>query len=452
MMGKVKIPKDLLEEALTDLYRPHRFAAERAGFFATKCSSAGKTTLVHCVAYHSVPDEHYLRDDSVGVRIGSAAITEAMARAVVNSVGQLHVHSHGGIGVPSPSGVDTAELPPLGRSLHNVDRSKASGWAILSRDGGWSAITLPGDSEMAIESAISVVGYPLTIIEQIAASEEPRWSWRQLFKKRKTPTDRFDRQSFLGPHSDAIFARLRLGIVGLGGGGSHIAQQLAHLGIKRFVLCDHDRISETNLNRTVGATEVDVRRKNWKTGIAERTIRALHGDAEVVRVGRWEVGIEHLMQCDIIVGCVDTFGARRDLEAFSRRHLIPYVDIGMDVQQLGEQQYEIIGQVILSMPGKPCMHCMNFLTDEILAEEARRYGAAGERPQVVWSNGVLCSAAVGIIADLATGWSRGGRDCIYLNFRGSDLSLRDDPRLQYLSGPCPHYPLVEAGDPSWKPL
>jgi molybdopterin/thiamine biosynthesis adenylyltransferase len=451
-MQKVKIPKALLKEALTDLNRPHAFAAERVGFFSTKCSTAGKTTLVHCVAYHSVPDEHYLRDHSVGVRIGSAAITDAMARSVVASVGQLHVHSHGGVGIPSPSGVDSAELPPLGCSLHNVDRRKASGWAVLTGNGGLSSIVLPGDSKTAVELAVAVVGNPMTIPEEIGTPQRPRWSWRQLLKKRKTARDRFDRQSFLGRDSDTIFARLRVGIVGLGGGGSHIAQQLAHLGIKRFVLCDHDRISETNLNRTVGATEADVKRKNWKTAIAERTVRALHDDAEVVRVGRWEVGTEHLMQCDIIVGCVDTFGARRDLEAFCRRHLIPYVDIGMDVQRLGEQQYEITGQVILSMPGKPCMHCMNFLNDEILAEEARRYGAAGERPQVVWSNGVLGSAAVGIIADLATGWSRGGRDCSYLNFRGSDLSLRDDPRLQYLSGSCPHYPLVEAGDPTWKPL
>jgi hypothetical protein len=98
------------------------------------------------------------------------------------------------------------------------------------------------------------------------------------------------------------------------------------------------------------------------------------------------------------------------------------------------------------------MHCVNFLTDELLAEEARRYGAAGGRPQVVWSNGVLCSAAVGIIADLATGWSRSGRDSIYLNFRGSNLSLSEDPRLPHLSGACPHYPLIEAGDPTWAPL
>ena len=451
-MQKVKIPKALLDEALTDLHCPHAFAAERVGFFSTKCSTAGNTTLVHCVAYHSVPDEHYLRDHSVGVRIGSAAITDAMARSVVESVGQLHVHSHGGVGVPSPSGVDSAELPPLGHTLHNVDHSKASGWAVLSGNGGWSSIALPGDSEIMVESAISVVGYPLTIVEPIAAPERPRWSWRRLFKKGRIPTDRFDRQSFLGPESDRTFACLRVGIVGLGGGGSHMAQQLAHLGIKRFVLCDHDRISETNLNRTVSATERDVKLKKKKTAIAERTIRSLHDDADVVKVERWETGAENLMQCDIIVGCVDTFGGRRDLEAFCRRHLIPYVDVGMDVQQLGDQQYEIIGQVILSMPGKACMHCMNFLTDEVLAEEARGYGAAGGKPQVVWSNGVLCSAAVGIIADLATGWSHSGRDSIYLNFRGSNLSISDDPRLQYLSGPCPHYPLIEAGDPTWTPL
>ncbi len=450
-MQKVKLLKTLLDEAVADLHRPHSFAAERVGFFSTNCSSTGKTTLVHCVAYHSVPDEQYLQDHSVGVRIGSAAITDAMARIAVHKVGQVHVHSHGGVGVPSPSGVDSAELPSLGRSLHNVDHGKASGWAILSGNGGWSSIAPPGNSEIGVESAISVVGYPLTIVQH-GADRRTRWSWRRLFKKRTTLVDRFDRQGFLGPDSDTILACLRVGIVGLGGGGSHMAQQLAHLGITRFVLCDHDRISETNLNRTVSATEADVKRKTKKTAIAERTIRSLHDDADVVKVEMWETGAELLMRCDIIVGCVDTFGGRRDLEAFCRRHLIPYVDVGMDVQQLGDQKYEIIGQVILSMPGKACMHCMNFLTDEVLAEEARRYGAAGGRPQVVWSNGVLCSAAVGIIADLATGWSRSGRDSIYLNFRGSNLSISDDPRLQYLLGPCPHYPLIEAGDPTWTPL
>ena len=69
---------------------------------------------------------------------------------------------------------------------------------------------------------------------------------------------RFDRQSFLGSHSDAQITSFRIGIAGLGGGGSHIAQQLAHLGFVDYALFDDQRIEETNLNRLVGATEADV--------------------------------------------------------------------------------------------------------------------------------------------------------------------------------------------------
>ena len=65
---------------------------------------------------------------------------------------------------------------------------------------------------------------------------------------------RLDRQSFLGATSEQKLAGLTMGLVGLGGGGSHVAQQLAHLGIGRFVLVDPDVVEETNLNRLVGGT------------------------------------------------------------------------------------------------------------------------------------------------------------------------------------------------------
>ena len=47
--------------------------------------------------------------------------------------------------------------------------------------------------------------------------------------------DRYSRQSFLGPGSEARIARCTVGVAGLGGGGSHIVQQLAHIGFKRYV-------------------------------------------------------------------------------------------------------------------------------------------------------------------------------------------------------------------------
>jgi hypothetical protein len=90
------------------------------------------------------------------------------------------------------------------------------------------------------------------------------------------------------------------------------------------------------------------------------------------------------------------------IEQFSRRFLVPYIDIGMDVHEAGNR-FVIGGQVALSTPGEHCLWCMGILDTKSIADEARRYGAAGGRPQVVWPNGVLASIAVGLFAQLLAG-------------------------------------------------
>ena len=52
--------------------------------------------------------------------------------------------------------------------------------------------------------------------------------------------------------------QITVGIVGLGGIGSIVALELAHLGVKQFILVDDDAVETTNLNRLVGATTKDV--------------------------------------------------------------------------------------------------------------------------------------------------------------------------------------------------
>ncbi len=134
-----------------------------------------------------------------------------------------------------------------------------------------------------------------------------------------------------------------------------------------------------------------------------------------------------------------------------RRYLIPYIDIGMDLHQVGDEPPGMGGQVILSMPGGPCMFCLCFLTEEKLALEASRYGAAGGRPQVVWPNGVLASSAVGVAVDLLTDWSRSLRGPVYLSYRGNDGTVTPHVRLtNFRSGPCSHYPPDQVGDPIFK--
>jgi molybdopterin-synthase adenylyltransferase len=260
---------------------------------------------------------------------------------------------------------------------------------------------------------------------------------------------RLDRQSFLGPDSDAILDAATIGMVGLGGGGSHVAQQAAHMGIGGYVNGDPDVIEDTNTNRLIGGTLADVAVSRPKVAIAERLIRGLQPNARIISVqNHWQAVVDDLKLCDIIVGAVDSFKEREQLERFARRHLIPYIDVGMDVHDLGKKGFLVSGQVILSMPGAPCMHCCGFITNERLEQEAKLYGAAGSRPQVVWSNGVLASTAVGLVTQVLTPWYPNPPGFVFLDYDGNKGTITRNARMELLKNHvCPHHPLDETGDP-----
>jgi len=265
---------------------------------------------------------------------------------------------------------------------------------------------------------------------------------------------RFARQGFLGPDSERIHRKARTAVVGLCGGGSHVVQQQAHVGVGDILIIDPDNSEESNLHRLVGATLDDVVNERPKTFISERLIRGINPDAKVTPIAQdWREVAELLRDRDVIFGCVDTFAARRDLEAIARRYLIPYIDIGMDVHQEGER-FRMTGQVILSMPGRPCMRCMGFLTDELLAREAAGYGAAGGKPQVIWPNGALASSAIGVFVQLMTPWHDGHEESVYLEYDGNMGTMTRSNRLLYANDiVCPHFRnATDLGDPFWRPI
>lgn len=269
-----------------------------------------------------------------------------------------------------------------------------------------------------------------------------------------TTNERFVRQSFLGPNAQRVVERAVVGVIGVGGGGSHITQQLAHIGFLNYEVYDPDVVEASNYNRLIGVLDGDVAARTPKIEIATRIIKGLQPDA---RIGgyqrRWQEDPGPLRSYDLIFGCADTFAARRELEVFARRYMIPLIDIGMDVHQAGDEPPRVVGQAILSLPGGPCMTCVGFLTEEKLAKEAALYGAAGGRPQVVWPNGVLALTAVGIAVDLLTNWTRMARDVVYLSYDGNDGTIRPHVRLQFLEGvECHHYPTGEVGDPAFTTL
>jgi hypothetical protein len=264
--------------------------------------------------------------------------------------------------------------------------------------------------------------------------------------------DIYSRQSFLGENSTDLFNKTKIGIIGLGGGGSHIAQQLAHLGISNIILIDPDNIEFSNLNRTVGATYADALHNIPKVIIAERLIRSIQPNAHIIsHQKRWQEVLGCLRDCDVIISCIDGFSERIQLEVTCRRVMIPLIDIGMDVHK--GSPYIISGQIVLSMPGYPCYKCMNFIREADLAKEGQRYGLAGPAPQVIWANGVLASTAIALLVQLLTPWSKFDSTNFFIGYEGNGLTLEHDSRLQYASQQsCTHFASInDLGDPFWKP-
>lgn len=261
-------------------------------------------------------------------------------------------------------------------------------------------------------------------------------------------TERFQRQNFLGEDCENILACRRVAIIGLGGGGSHVVQELAHIGIGAFVNADPDVVEESNLNRLVGATDADVKNATYKVDVAKRLIHGINPTANVMSLAdKWQTNPESLRDCDVIFGCVDRYDERDQLERMARRFLIPYIDVGMDVYRL-DKIYLIAGQIALSMPGMPCLWCMGLLTDDLLRQEAARYGQVGDRPQVIWPNGVLCSTAVGIFMQLTTPWHECVTMPMLFEYDGNLHEVKPSNKTTILSQKiCTHYADTDVGDP-----
>lgn len=444
----LRIPDAIAKVVRDDLRRSHRFAAERIGFLSAAVGPSDDGLVIVVAEYHGVADDHYVSGRGAGGRIGVEAIRHAISRGITSRMGIFHVHLHDRDGPTSFSPTDRAEQTRLAQSLIAAAPNHPHGMIVLSADSANAWIWMPGQTTPSIPARLSLVGYPMRLVggNSLQIGGDAR-------RRRHRASDRYSRQSFLGPESEEQLGTIRIGLLGFGGGGSHVGQQLAHLGAGSVRVADGDRIDNSNLNRLVGATTADVRARRLKVEIARRIVSAVNRQADIItHDGPWQERAELFRSCDILVGCVDSFAQRQEAEILARRFAIPYIDIGMDVHQVGDDPPRIGGQLILSMPGGPCMTCFGFLTPEKLGREAARYGDAGGRPQVVWSNGVLASSAVGVIVDLVTGWTRMRDRIVYLSYDGNLGTLTDHVRLRHLRwSSCPHFPESAVGMPRFSP-
>jgi len=181
---------------------------------------------------------------------------------------------------------------------------------------------------------------------------------------------RYDRQiRAFGESGQRILESMRVGIVGLGGTGSIVLQQLTHLGVRDFLLIDPDTVEETNLNRLIGATASDV--GSSKVSVAEAYARNINPmvtiDARQDSVLRATVA-RTLADTDFTFCCTDSHGSRAVLNQVAYQYLLPMIDMGVVIATHNNIISHVAGRVQMFAPELACLTCSNLLD----AEQVRR--------------------------------------------------------------------------------
>jgi hypothetical protein len=256
--------------------------------------------------------------------------------------------------------------------------------------------------------------------------------------------DRFDRQlQFFGREGQKKLRAARAAIVGVGGLGTHVVQQLALLGVGRLALIDSEELDPTNRNRYIGAWHDDPIPGSRKVDLAERLVNLIDPGIGVDKVRDsfvTEDGFRRIMDSDYVFGCLDSEGARLVLNELCAAYARPYFDLASDIVPGNPPNYG--GRVCVAWDGNGCLVCWRLLDtreaqEELSDPKERRdreviYGvdrqALGRSgPSVVSVNGVVASLAVTEFVVAATGLRAPKRLVSYYAHMGRLTAPAEEP-------------------------
>lgn len=200
-------------------------------------------------------------------------------------------------------------------------------------------------------------------------------------------------------------------VVGVGGLGTHVVQQLAFLGVKNFTLIDPEELDNNNLNRYVGARIDDPIPGTLKVDIAERLICSIERQPKIQKLPvklQTRDALEAITAADMVFGCVDKESLRFILNHFCVAFAKRLLDCGTGVDGEGAS-LRYGGQVFVMWEPPGCMVCcgnldMQEVREELAGEADRKnraavYGVdrsltAETGPSVISINGLIASAAI----------------------------------------------------------
>jgi len=224
---------------------------------------------------------------------------------------------------------------------------------------------------------------------------------------------------FFGKEGQERLGAAKVAVVGIGGLGTHVVQQLALLGVGQLSLIDPQELDRTNFNRYIGIFYDDPVPGTLKVDVGARMVKKINPETRVVSIPDSLISqraFEAIIASDYVFGCLDCEGARLILNELCAAYSKSYLDLASEIFPGNPPQYG--GRVCVAWDGHGCVVCYgeldvaeaqtDLMNPEVRQDRNAIYGVprgliGDAGPSVVSINGVIASLAVTEFTLLVTG-------------------------------------------------
>lgn len=371
----LSMPSEVWAELMAALAQPEEAAAI---LLAEELTVRGSRTLATRDIIHIAPAS-YDEQSATGLSIRSTGWVHSLARAERDGLVLVIVHTH-----PAASATPSSKDDVVAAQLLEVAEARLSRAVIGTLIVGGSPqipeftgrLHARGTSDSI--DRVRVAGPNLYLIAS-ADSEASR-----------TPHGSFDRQvRAFGPEGQLALASLRVAVVGVGGTGSAVLQQLARLGVGNILVVDPDRLTSSNVTRVYGSTADDA--GLLKVDIAAHEVDRIGlGTVVTAVVGNIVTAgvVAELADRDVVFGCTDDHAGRDVLTRLPALLHLLLIDMGVAISSHDGVVDGVYGRVSVIGPGSACLLCMRDIDPAHLtaaqrpANEAAQLRAEGYAPEL----------------------------------------------------------------------
>jgi molybdopterin/thiamine biosynthesis adenylyltransferase len=427
-------------------------SVERAAFLRCGISTSSLETrlLVRNVA--PVAPADVLDASASHMRIAPHAYLRAMKDSHLDRSAFVFVHSHPAR-FERHSPQDDQEERKLFRTAHvRIGGATVHASLVLSDPAKPIGRVWLADGTTAPIERIRVIGNRFRFYDDAGGS-------------RPTP-EFFDRQvRAFGKEIQLLLSRLTVGVVGCGGTGSAVIEQLVRLGVGRIIVFDGEVFEKSNVNRVFGSSSDDAGVP--KTDIAVRSTRHVNVGTEIVAITMpitFRSAIERLKECDVAFGCTDEEWGRSLLTKFALYYVVPVFDIAVKIDSEEGVIRSVQGRVTSLLPGAACLYCRKRIdpkrvyyetvqaTSPAEAENLRREGYVPElgdpAPAVITFTSSVAAGAINELLHRVTGFMGDERRSTEVIYRFDDSALSTNARPPEIDCVCSTKKVWGRGDRS----